>query len=124
MFVRAIEIATGFTRAIHSISRNYGSNIIQRGAATLFFVNSEGWALTCRHVAEQLAAADQLVAKRQAFKDELALRRGKMKEKQLLRELEQKYGYSKDTTLELYKSLIGNYYAGLRRLSIRWMEAR
>jgi hypothetical protein len=30
------------------------------------------------------------------------------------------YYYNRDSL----KSLIGNYYAGLRRLSIRWMEAR
>ena len=53
MFVDAIEKAAAFTRAIHMISRNYGSDGIQPHAATLFFVNAEGWALTCAHVARQ-----------------------------------------------------------------------
>ncbi len=101
MFVKAIETAVEFTRPIHSVGRNYGSNIIQPGAATLFFVNSEGWALTCRHVAEQLVVGDQIEAKRQAFTKELDIGRGQKKEKQLLRELEKKYGFSKDTTFEL-----------------------
>ena len=106
MFVKAIETAADFTRAIHSISRNYGSQIIQAGAATLFFVNSDGWALTCRHVAELMPAADQLLAKRQAFTNELAAHRGEKKVKLLVRELEKKYGYSKETTFELFNRLV------------------
>ena len=106
MFVQAIEIAARFTRPIHWISRNYGTTIIQPGAATLFFVNSDGWALTCRHVAKQLVIADQLFVKRQAFLKELDAQRGRKREKQLLRELEREYEYSKDTPFELYHKFI------------------
>lgn len=106
MFVQAIEIASHFTRPIHLISRNYGSNLIQPGAATLFFVNSDGWALTCRHVAQLLLEADQLLAKRQAFIDELNARRGQKKEKQVLHELERKYGYSKNVPIEVYNNFV------------------
>lgn len=60
MFVKAIQEVAGFTRAIHSISRNFGSQKAERGAATLFFVNEEGWALTCKHVAQWVAQADSI----------------------------------------------------------------
>jgi hypothetical protein len=60
MFVNAIQEVAGFTRAIHSISRNFGSNQIQKGSAILFFVNQEGYALTCKHVAEWINQADQI----------------------------------------------------------------
>jgi len=60
MFVQAIEKVAGFTRAIHSILRNFGSAEIQKGAATLFFVNQEGYALTCKHVAQWITQADQI----------------------------------------------------------------
>lgn len=60
MFVNAIQKVSGFTRAIHSISRNFGSTKIERGAATLFFVNQDGWALTCKHVAQWLSQADAI----------------------------------------------------------------
>ena len=60
MFVEAIQKVAGFTRAIHSISRNFGSQKVERGAATLFFVNEEGWALTCKHVAQWLTQADSI----------------------------------------------------------------
>ncbi len=102
MFVEAIEKAKQFTRPIHSIARNYGSTVIQPGAATLFFVNEHGSALTCSHVAKQLLGAAQLSQKRQAFNDELEKRRGEKKEKQLIRELERKYGFSKTFVFELH----------------------
>ena len=102
MFVEAIEIAAKYTRPIHSISRNYNSTTIVPGTATLFFVNSDGWALTCGHVANQLAVAKVLGKKAQDFQSELTSRRGTQKENRLLKELEKKYGYTKNTPLELH----------------------
>ena len=106
MFVEAIEIAAKYTRPIHSISRNYNSNVIVPGTATLFFVNSDGWALTCGHVANQLAAAEVLAKKAQDFQSELATRHGTQKEKRLLKELEKKYGYTKNTPFELHNRFV------------------
>lgn len=60
MFVNAIQKVAGYTRAIHSISRNLGGTKVERGAATLFFVNHDGWALTCKHVAQWLTQADTI----------------------------------------------------------------
>jgi len=100
MFVDAIEKVNAFTRAIHSISRNYGSAVIQSGAATMFFINSDGWALTCNHVAKQFIAAEQLSLKRKTFIDELTTLSGAKKKKQLKRELEMKYKYNKKVTYE------------------------
>jgi len=51
MFVSAIEPAAEFTRPVHIILRYFGTTEVQPAAATLFFANSEDWALTCRHVA-------------------------------------------------------------------------
>lgn len=102
MFIEAIEIAAKFTRAIHSIGRNYGSSVVQPGTATLFFVSSDGWALTCSHVANQFVAGRTLARKAETFRNELSTRRGTQKEKKLLKELEKKYGYSKNTAFELH----------------------
>jgi len=106
MFIKAIEIAAKYTRAIYSISRNYGSTTIQPGTASLFFVNSDGWALTCRHVINQLDVGATLAHKRDDFHRELASRRGTEKEKRLLKELEEKYGYKKNTTFELHNKFM------------------
>lgn len=102
MFVNAIEIATKFTRPIHTIERNYGSNVVHRGAATLFFVNSDGWALTCRHVANIFSISEKLMGKYKEFQEEIARRKGEKKTaKQLRKELERKYEYNKKTVVEL-----------------------
>ena len=60
MFADAIEKVGGFTRPIKFISRIYKDSVIAPGCATMFFVNDEGWALTCKHVANQIIAADQV----------------------------------------------------------------
>ncbi|MFN3999531.1 serine protease [Algoriphagus sp.] len=72
MFVNAIQKVAGFTRAIHSISRNFGGGKIERGAATLFFVNQEGWALTCKHVAQWITQADAINKKYLQYQTESA----------------------------------------------------
>lgn len=70
MFVEAIQRVSGFTRAIHSISRNFGSQKVERGAATLFFVNEQGWALTCKHVAQWIGQADAINKNFLAYQNE------------------------------------------------------
>ena len=106
MFVNAIDRAALFTRPIHFITRNYGSSHVQPGAGTLFFVNAEGWALTCKHVTTAVLAGDQLLAKFKAFKAELATVLGHKKERQLRRSLEKKYAYTSNATIELHTQFV------------------
>ncbi len=104
MFVDAIETAVQYTRPIHTISRVWGSTTVIPGAASLFFVNADGWALTCKHVASQLAFADQLLTKFTVFKAERAQLPAGKKLRQLLRALEHKHGYSKGVPVEMYNN--------------------
>lgn len=60
MFKSAIETVAKFTRPIHTLSRKYKSEAIIPGAATLFFVNEEGYAITCKHVIDVLINANKL----------------------------------------------------------------
>ncbi|MDO8716542.1 MAG: serine protease [Dehalococcoidales bacterium] len=106
MFTNAIAIAARFTRPVHTIARNYGSPMIQPGAATLFFVNSEGWALTCRHVANLLSTGEVLAQKSTNFKKELSARKGFEKERKVVKELEAKYLYNKNSTFEILNRFI------------------
>lgn len=107
MFVNAIEKAIKFTRPIYTISRNYGSEEIQAGAATLFFINSEGWALTCAHVAKQILIGNQLLKKKETFQSELIKIPSNITKKKWKKELEKKYKYyNNNSTYELYFNFI------------------
>ena len=61
MFKEAIEKVGNFTRPIHTIMQLYGSKQIIPGAATLFFVNEEGYAITCKHVIEVLSSSENIL---------------------------------------------------------------
>lgn len=119
MYVDAIEKVAAFTRSIHSISRNYGSSHIIPGAATIFFVNAEGWAITCAHVARLLPAADEMGKKYHDFKRELAASRG---EKRILEVLEKKYGYSNRTSIELRNRFFNCIKGGSLSLDVTFHE--
>src|SRR6266404_3924795 len=101
MFVRAIERAAKFTRAMYTIVRFWGSNEIVPGAATLFLINSEGWALTCAHVAGELSAGGDRTANYHAFITERSRISGTKNERRDLNALEQKFGLRKGVTIEM-----------------------
>lgn len=67
MFINAIEKISGFTRAIHTITRTYGG-LTTPGTSTLFFVNDEGVAITCKHVADLIMQTDAINQKYAEFK--------------------------------------------------------
>jgi len=117
MFVAAIEKASEFTRPIHTILRFFGSTDIHPGAATLFFINSDGWALTCRHVAEQLVAADQLQQRYQSFKAERDALAGK-KRHRIEKEIECKHGFGKGAVVEV-KNMFVNCIEGPLNVSLK-----
>ncbi|QRR03050.1 trypsin-like peptidase domain-containing protein [Dyadobacter sandarakinus] len=71
MFVEAIEKVDRFTRPIHFIFRYYNGTDIIPGTATLFFVNDEGFAVTCSHVARQILQAQSIYENYQKFRSEL-----------------------------------------------------
>jgi len=106
MFINAIEIAKQFTRPIHTIERFYGSQEVYPGAATLFFVNPDGWALTCRHVADVIIGADQLLKRKAAFVADHKAMQGKKKEKQIIKELEQKYQVTRKSVFEIRNNFV------------------
>jgi len=100
VFVTAIGRAAEFTRPIHTILRYFESVDVHPGAATLFFVNADRWALTCRHVVEQFGAVEPVNARYRAFKAERAALAGKHR-RQHERDLERKYGLGRGQLAEL-----------------------
>jgi len=111
LFVNAIETVSLFTRPILFISRYYGSTTVFPGSATLFFVNKDGWALTCRHVLESLLFTDPLSIKREKFRQELNNTTLSIKD------LESKYDYKDGAIFEL-KAYLQNCIEG--NLNLRY----
>jgi hypothetical protein len=95
MFKTAIEKVGGFTRALHFISNIYGEKEILPGAATLFFVNEEAVAVTCKHVSSLIRQSGEISKRYHAFQEEKKqlVKSGSYNKK--LKELKEKYGYDK-----------------------------
>ena len=72
MFVEAVRKAGSFTRPIRFISRDYAASAVVPGSATLFYINENGCALTCRHVAQEIVRAESVNRNYDAFRQELA----------------------------------------------------
>jgi hypothetical protein len=70
-------------------------------------VNSDGWALTCRHVGQILIAADQVAKRKADYEKDYAAMKGKKKERQILKELEQKYQFHKEPLFEMKHRFMG-----------------
>lgn len=106
MFVNAIEEIQKFTRPIHTIVKHYHNNLILPGAATLFFVNELGVAITCKHVLGQLVSEHDFNSRYSSFKAEKKLLGTKIdgKYKKKLKELEIKYNYSSQEAIAQIKN--------------------
>ena len=59
MFVKAVKLVSYYTRPVFTISRAAGETGVTPGAATIFFVNEEGWAVTTKRIAGALMVANK-----------------------------------------------------------------
>ncbi|AQG80332.1 S1 family peptidase [Spirosoma montaniterrae] len=106
MFVDAIERVDSFTRPLHSIVRLYGHDEIIPGSATLFFVNELGCAITCKHVAELIAQADNI---HQNYRNFQGARRSVLQEKDAARrigQLEERFKLKPDTLIRVRNNFV------------------
>ena len=101
MFADAIDLVDQFTRPVHSIIRLYGHSEIVPGSATLFFVNDDACAITCKHVAELIAQSDTIFRQYNAFRAELRQFQRDKNYAHLLQKLEAKYGFKAETVIRL-----------------------
>lgn len=101
MFADAIERNMKCTRSVHFITRNFGSTEVIPGTATMFFVNDEGVAITCKHVAKSLLQCKQINDIYSAYKNEISSLPEDSDYETQLNEITQKYGYTSETIAEL-----------------------
>lgn len=106
MFIESIERVSKFTRPIHTITRFYNIKEVVPGAATVFFVNEDGWALTCKHVIQLLAVADQVNKNYENFKTELKEIEDDPEFETKKTELEQKFNYKEDSTIQIKNTFV------------------
>ena len=107
MFVNAIEEVAQFTRPIHTITRNYHETIVSPGAASLFFVNDDGCAITCKHVVDLIGnrqAINEKYKKFQLEKNEIGKNN---KYNQRIKTLEETYNFKEDTIIQLKELFVG-----------------
>jgi hypothetical protein len=101
MFIKAIETAAKFTRPIHTMSRTFSGKNITPGAATIFFINDEGYAITCKHVIGLLAQSEVIVKNYNNYKIERDKLPRDAKFKRNLKGLRLKYKFEDNTTIQL-----------------------
>lgn len=105
MFVKAIEEVSKFTRPIYTISRNYKETSVIPGAATLFFVNEEGCAITCKHVINLIGNRDVINKRYIEFKNE-KVKIGKKNYNRRIKALEEKYNLKSNAIIQLKDLLV------------------
>lgn len=106
MFVEAIETAAKFTRPIHTISRTFNGKSITPGAATIFFINDEGYAITCKHVIGLLAQSDAISKNYNNFKAERDQLPKDGKFKQKFKALRIKYKIGDNATIQMKNTFV------------------
>lgn len=100
MFEQAILNTQEFTRPILTVTRNY-ADVLNNGAAALFFVNELGVAITCKHVAEIITASNAIEQNFTNYKNEKKALHGDKNLKKKLKELQQKYKYENNTVIQI-----------------------
>jgi hypothetical protein len=100
MFVEAIESVDKFTRPIYSLTRTYGGTI-SGGTGTMFFVNDEGVAVTCKHIAQLIIQANQVNETYAKFSQERKNLKQGGKYWEALAELEARYNYTPNSLIQI-----------------------
>lgn len=106
MFENSIETVGTYTRPVNTILRTYSGKKIIPGSSTLFFVNNQGYAVTCKHVIDLLASSEKINQTYAEFKKE---RDGITKDgkfKMNLKGLEMKYKYNADTIVQIKNTFV------------------
>jgi hypothetical protein len=91
---------------MHTIVRYWNTKSVEPSTASLFFVNSDGWALTAKHVGQTILGAHTINSNYSAFKTaRTKLTTGKGNRK-AARALQDQYGYKECEIIEVKNSFV------------------
>lgn len=105
MLTNAIKEVEKFTRPIHTISKNFAGNV-NPVTSTLFFVNEDAVAITCKHVLDLIVQADPINLHYRNFLAEKKALPKNGRYKSLLAALVKKYNYKNDITEQLKNQFV------------------
>ncbi len=120
MFVNAIEGVSKFTKPVYTITRNYNETTVNPGAATFFFVNEEGVAITCKHVIDLIGNRIAINNRYEQFKTERNAIGKNNKYNQRLKALEESYKYKEGVIVQLLELFVG--VTSEATLKYRWIN--
>jgi hypothetical protein len=120
MFVSSIEEVSKFTRPIYTITRNFNEKIVSPGAATLFFVNEEGVAITTKHVIELIRNRESINNKYEKYKSEKNALGRNNKYNQRIKALDLAYNFKEGTIIQLQEMFVG--VTGEPSTRYRWIN--
>ena len=104
MFAQAIEKVSRFIRPVYTIRKRLADNYVLSSSATLFFVNNEGCAITCKHVVGLLIEAEKVNRNYSHYKAEL----GQLPQDEYYLEncskLKDRYNLKDDSTVQIKSS--------------------
>lgn len=120
MFVNSIEEVSKFTKPIYTITRNYNQTTVSAGAATLFFINEEGVAITCKHIIDLIGNRMAINGRYEKFKTEKTAIGKNNRYKQRLKALEEAYNFKDDTIIQLQDLFVG--VTSEPTLTYRWIN--
>lgn len=104
-YSHAIQQANHFVRPIRFISRNFGTEEIIPGAGTMFFVNHQGVAVTCKHITELLKQAEPIQQRYVHYLNE----KQKLHSPEQVQQLALSMGYQDITTAEILFTFVDSF---------------
>ena len=93
MFKEAIKSNVNYIKPIVSAYKTPYSDEVYGSMATVMVINEEGYVLTCRHIAENIIAADKIMA---AYKD---IKKELIENKVPPKKIYKKYGVTEDSAI-------------------------
>ena len=107
MFVNAIKEVAQFTKPIHTVTRTL-KGITSPGAATFFFINENGDAITCKHVAELIIHSQKINDYFEQYKTQLKQIQSDHNQKNNERLLDKKFNFKHDTIVQIKNAFINS----------------